>query len=54
LNIFKIFPGIKYDLIYLFRVAYNSIGGGASVNNLHFHMFYSEDLIGENKLPIEK
>jgi len=39
-----------YDLS---RIAYNSIGGGATVNNLHFHLFYSEDLINEVKLPIE-
>lgn len=52
LNVFKIFPGIKYGVLW-FRVAYNSIGGGASINNLHFHLFYSEDLIGEAKLPIE-
>ena len=52
LNVFKILPEIKY-VFDNSRIAYNSIGGGATINNLHFHLFYSEDLIDQPKLPIE-
>jgi hypothetical protein len=45
LNIFKIFPEIK--------IGYNSLGGAASVNHLHFHVFFSEELIGSEKMPIQ-
>ncbi len=45
LNIFKVFPDVK--------VTYNSLGGAASVNHLHFHVFFSQEMTGSEKLPIE-
>ena len=37
-----------------FRIGYNSIGAGAHVNHLHFHMLFGEDLVNGPLLPIEK
>lgn len=36
------------------RIGYNSIGAGAQVNHLHFHLVFGEDLVGEPQLPVEK
>ena len=36
------------------RIGYNSIGGGASFNHLHFHLLFGEDLVGSPVLPIER
>lgn len=41
LNIFRVLPGIKYEFVDD-RIGYNSIGGAATVNHLHFHLLYSE------------
>ena len=36
------------------RIGYNSMGAGAHVNHLHFHMLFGEDLVNGPILPIEK
>ena len=36
----------------LLGVGYNSIGAAATVNHLHFHLVYSEDMINSSKFPI--
>ena len=46
LNIFKVLPDVK--------LGYNSLGGSATVNHLHFHVIYSQELIKQDFLPIEK
>ena len=40
LNIFRIIPGIK--------IGYNSVGAAATVNHLHFHLLYTEDLFNDH------
>ena len=45
LNAFKVFPGIS--------AGYNSLGGASSINHLHFHLLFSNELTGGEKLPIE-
>ncbi len=33
-------------------VGFNSVGAAASVNNLHFQMFFKEFWIGEHEMPV--
>ena len=37
-----------------FSLGFNSIGASASINHLHFHLFYTQDITGTDELPIER
>lgn len=58
LQVFKISqsPELRYIFRSLFkdRLGYNSIGGCATVNHLHFQSCYADDLFPSGKFPIEQ